>query len=169
MRCFAKPLIQDSRHTKQIPEFININKTGHRATAARPRAAAEAVNSAKTAKCPECRGGVSGHGGPSENPSSGQEPQLHPHHGEGEEGGVWGVYTYFVNELKREFVHMPRPCSPHLYRGSQWTMTLSWKTTRMWRKSWKPPRPGTNLCLPKWKLWRSRSPPSWRRANMMMS
>lgn len=73
------------------------NKTRHGATGAWPWAAAEPINSRKAGKRP------------SENPSSRQKPQLHPHHWEGQEGGVWGAYTIII-ELKYEFINVPRPC-----------------------------------------------------------
>lgn len=63
----------------------------HGGTGARSGAAAQGVDPATTVKCPRCGGRVRELGAPAKNPSSGKEPEPHPHHRQGEEGGAGGT------------------------------------------------------------------------------
>lgn len=68
------------------------------ATGARSWAAAQG---AAAAKCPEHWGWVCELSAPSEDPSSGKEPEPHPQHQEGEEGGVGGTFSCsFLSSIK---------------------------------------------------------------------
>lgn len=70
----------------------------HFATGARSRAAAQG---AAAAKCPEHGGRVCEFSAPWDDPTSGKEPEPHPQHQEGEEGGVGGAFTWsFLASVK---------------------------------------------------------------------
>lgn len=59
-----------------LHELIKLQITKWDTTGKRSRAAAEPGDTQETVERPECGGRVSG----SENPFSGEEPRLHPHH-----------------------------------------------------------------------------------------